>query len=156
VLDTGGLIPTFEVVDQRGATVTDADLRGRPAVVFFYPRADTPGCTKESCAFRDARPSFDALGVRVVGVSGDKVAAQAKFDQKYGLTLDLLADPEHRILEPWGVWAEKKLYGKVSMGIVRTTFLIDAAGVVRHVWRGVKVDGHVDQVLARATELFGA
>lgn len=155
MLDVGDVIPAFSVTDQHGRPFTDADLRGRPAVVFFYPRADTPGCTKESCAFRDARPAFDALGVRVIGVSGDKAAAQLRFDAKYGLSLDLLADPDHALLEPWGVWAEKKMYGRTSMGVARTTFLLDAQGVVAHVWRSVKVDGHVDQVLDRARSLVG-
>ena len=155
MIEAGATIAEFELQNDQGETVRWSQFRGKPVVVFFYPRADTPGCTREACAFRDLRGEFEARGVNVLGVSGDKVAAQAKFRDKYSLTIPLLADPEHRIIEPWGVWKEKTMYGKKSMGIQRSTFVFDANGVLRHVWPNVKVDGHADAVLSKVTELFG-
>jgi peroxiredoxin Q/BCP len=155
MIEPGATVEEFELHDDHGEVVRWSQFRGKPIVVFFYPRADTPGCTKEACAFRDLRAEFDARGVEVIGASGDKIPSQAKFREKYGLTVRLLADPEHRILEPWGVWKEKTLYGKKSMGIQRSTFIFDSSGVLRHVWPNVKVDGHADAVLKKVTELFG-
>jgi peroxiredoxin Q/BCP len=155
MLTTGDLPGEFTLQDQDGREVAWSSFRGRPVVVFFYPKADTPGCTKEACAFRDLRTAFEALGVAVVGVSADTSKRQASFDRKHRLGLPLLADPEHAILEPWGVWAEKKNYGKVYMGIVRSTFLFDADGRVVRAWPSVKVDGHVDQVLEAARSFVG-
>ena len=148
MLDVGDVPADFELQDQAGNPVRWADHRGRPVVVFFYPRADTPGCTKEACAFRDLSAAFAAKGAAVLGVSGDTVKKQASFHAKYGLTYPLLADPERKILEAWGVYGEKKMYGKPVMGIVRSTFLFDADGRVSRRWSPVKVDGHVDAVLA--------
>jgi peroxiredoxin Q/BCP len=153
MLATGLPAPGFTLHDHAGAPVSWEDFRGHPVVVFFYPKADTPGCTREACAFRDLTPEFTALGVKIVGISADPVKRQAGFQRKYDLTMPLLADPDHAVLEPWGVWAEKVLYGKKSMGIVRTTFLFDAAGVLRHAWPKVKVDGHAEAVLERARAL---
>lgn len=153
LIAVGATPADFALVDHTGATVRLADLRGKPLVVFMYPKADTPGCTKEACAFRDLAAEFERRGARVVGLSADAVKSQAKFVQKYGLTMPLLADPDKAVLVPWGVWGEKKNYGKTYEGIVRTTVLMDAAGVVRHVWSPVKVDGHADAVLARLDEL---
>jgi thioredoxin-dependent peroxiredoxin len=149
MIGVGDVPADFTLNDHTGAAVSWSSFRGRPVVVFFYPRADTPGCTKEACAFRDLRAEFDGAGAAVVGVSGDTVKKQGAFVDKYGLGLTLLADPDHVILEPWGVYGEKKMYGKVTKGIVRTTVLFDAEGRVAHVWSPVKVDGHVDAVLAR-------
>lgn len=148
VIDVGDVPADFELQDQEGRTVRWAQYRGRPVVVFFYPRADTPGCTKEACAFRDLGAAFAAKGAAVLGVSGDTVKRQAAFHAKYALNLTLLADPEKRILVPWGVYGEKKMYGKPVMGIVRSTFLFDAEGKVVRRWSPVRVDGHVDAVLA--------
>lgn len=153
MLAVGETVPDFTLPDQNGTPVSWASYRGKPVVVFFYPKADTPGCTKEACAFRDLREEFAAAGAAVVGVSADSPKRQGSFDTKYGLNLTLLSDPDHRILEPWGVWADKTLYGKTSKGIVRTTVLFDAEGRVAEIWSKVKVDGHVDKVLARVREL---
>jgi thioredoxin-dependent peroxiredoxin len=149
MIAVGDVPADFTLNDHTGAAVPWSSFRGRPVVFFFYPRADTPGCTKEACAFRDLRAEFDRAGAAVVGVSGDTVKKQAAFVDKYGLGLTLLADPERVVLEPWGVYGDKKMYGKVTKGIVRTTVLFDAEGRVAHVWSPVKVDGHVDAVLAR-------
>jgi peroxiredoxin Q/BCP len=150
MLDVGDHPAEFELGDQEGRPVRWSSLRGRKVVFFFYPKADTPGCTKEACAFRDLKGEFDALGVAVYGVSADSTKRQASFDTKYGLGLPLLADPERSILEPWGVYGEKKLYGKPVKGIIRSTFLFDEEGRVVRRWSPVKVDGHADAVLAAA------
>lgn len=148
MLDVGDVPADFELQDQDGNTVRWADYRGKPVVVFFYPKADTPGCTKEACAFRDLSAAFAAKGVAVVGVSADSVKRQSSFRAKYGLTATLLADPDKKILGPWGVYGEKKMYGKPVQGIIRSTFLFDATGAVTRRWSPVKVDGHAEAVLA--------
>lgn len=153
MLAVGELVSDFSLPDQSGAPTSWASYRGKPVVVFFYPKADTPGCTKEACAFRDLRGEFEGAGAAVIGISGDSTRRQAAFADKYGLNLTLLSDPEHEVIEPWGVWADKKLYGKTSKGIVRTTVLFDAQGRVAHVWSPVRVEGHVDKVLERVREL---
>ncbi|MEQ1508414.1 MAG: thioredoxin-dependent thiol peroxidase [Myxococcota bacterium] len=149
MLSVGETVAEFTLPDQAGQAVTWSSLRGTPVVVFFYPKADTPGCTKEACAFRDLSAEFAAAGARVIGISADPPKRQKAFDDKYTLGMPLLSDPDHAVLAPWGVWGEKKMYGKTVHGIVRTTVLFDADGRVAHVWSPVKVDGHVDQVLAR-------
>ncbi|MCB9679163.1 MAG: thioredoxin-dependent thiol peroxidase [Alphaproteobacteria bacterium] len=156
MLTVGQTVDDFTLQDAAGNPVQWSALRGHPVVVFFYPKADTPGCTTEACAFRDLGAEFAALGVAVYGASADSVKRQAGFTAKYGLTMPLLADPEHVVLEPWGVWAEKKNYGKTYMGIKRTTFLFDADGKVAQVWENVKVKGHAEKVLDAARELVGA
>jgi peroxiredoxin Q/BCP len=128
----GAAAPGFSLPDQSGETRTLEDFRGRKVLVYFYPRADTPGCTQQSCLLRDIAGSIGDTAI--VGVSPDTPAKQAKFDAKYGLGFPLLADTEHTMAEAYGVWAEKKLYGKVSMGIVRSAFLIDEDGTVAHAW----------------------
>ena len=153
MLAVGDTVEDFALSDQHGNTVRWSDLRGKPIVVFFYPKADTPGCTKEACAFRDLQGDFEAAGARVIGVSADPPKRQAAFDAKYGLGLPLLADPDHVVLEPWGVWGDKKMYGRTTKGVVRTTVLFDAEGRVALVWSPVKVDGHVDRVLERLRAL---
>ncbi len=145
----------FELLDQTGEAVAFDDLVGEPFVLFFYPKASTPGCTTEACAFRDLKEPFDALGVAVYGVSADTVKRQLNFATKYELNMPLLSDPEHTILEPWGVWAEKKNYGKTYMGIVRSTVLFDRKGAVAYVWWKVRVKGHAEAVLDKARELLG-
>lgn len=147
MLAVGDTVDDFNLLDQNGETVQWSALRGTPVVVFFYPRANTPGCTKEACAFRDLQAEFEAAGATVIGVSGDSVKAQSNFTNKHDLNMPLLSDPDHVILEPWGVWGEKKMYGKTSMGIIRSTFWFDADGVVQQVWSPVRVKGHVDAVL---------
>src|SRR5688572_10693190 len=111
MLEVGATVDDFTLDDDQGNPVSWSSFRGRPVVVFFYPKASTPGCTKEACAFRDLRSECDERGVRVIGMSGDSVKAQAKFRDAYGLTMPLLGDPKHVVLEPWGVWGEKKMYG---------------------------------------------
>ena len=147
MIDAGSTAPDFTLDDQNGAEVTLSTLRGRPVVLYFYPKDDTPGCTKEACAFRDARVAYEQAGASVVGVSPDSVAAHRKFAEKYGLPFTLLADVGKDVSQRYGVWQEKTLYGKTSLGVVRTTFVIDADGVVRRVFPKVKVDGHADAVL---------
>lgn len=153
MLDVGGAPEPFSLPDQEGQQVDWASLRGAPVVFFFYPKADTPGCTQEACDFRDLRAELAAVGARVFGVSADTVRKQKGFHTKHGLGVPLLSDPERVILGPWGVWGEKKLYGKVYEGIRRSTFLFDAEGRVARVWRDVKVKGHADEVLAAARAL---
>ncbi|TNE87139.1 MAG: thioredoxin-dependent thiol peroxidase [Deltaproteobacteria bacterium] len=154
MLEVGDSPADFTLTDDRGNEVVWSELRGQPVVVFFYPKASTPGCTKEACAFRDLGAEFAARGVKVFGASADTVKRQSNFRDKYELTMPLLADEDHVILEPWGVWAEKKNYGKTYMGIVRSTFVFDAQGVLAHKWTNVRVNGHADKVLAKVDELF--
>jgi peroxiredoxin Q/BCP len=135
--------------------VTLAQFRCAPVVLYFYPKDDTPGCTREACAFRDARAAYEAAGAKVIGVSPDSPASHKKFAAKYELPFTLLADPEKTACQSYGVWKEKNMYGKKSMGVERTTFLIDGAGIVRKVFPRVKVDGHSDQVLDVLKSLQG-
>lgn len=125
-------------------------LKGKSVVLFFFPKADTPGCTRESCEFRDLEPKFAKKNAAIVGISPDKAEAQAKFATKYGLPYTFVPDPDNSIAEAYGVWKEKKNYGKTYMGIVRSTFLFDAEGRVVRAWSPVRVDGHVDDVLEAA------
>lgn len=150
MLRVGDPLPEFSLERENGEVVTTASLRGRPVVLFAYPRADTPGCTKEACAFRDLAAEFAALGVQVYGISGDTVKKQASFNSKYGLGLPLLADTQQTLLEACGVIGEKKMYGKVSRGIIRSTLLFGADGLLVRLWSPVKVDGHADEVLDAA------
>jgi peroxiredoxin Q/BCP len=147
VVETGQPAPDFTLPDQNGQEVTLSQLRGTPVVLYFYPRDDTPGCTTEACAFRDARRDYEAAGARVLGVSPDDVKSHQNFAGKYRLPFTLLADTEKKVCKRYGVWQEKNMYGKKTMGVVRSTFVIDAGGVVRHVFPRVKVDGHSDAVL---------
>jgi peroxiredoxin Q/BCP len=152
-VEEGQRAPELGLRDDRGNEVRLADLRGRPVVLYFYPKDDTPGCTREACAFRDRRADLARRGAAVLGVSPDDVASHAAFRDKYALDFPLLADPEHRVAEAYGAWGEKTSYGRTSVGIRRSTFLIDAEGVVRKVWRRVEVDGHDEQVLAALDSL---
>lgn len=139
--------PDFTLLDQNGIEFTLSELKGTPVVLYFYPKDDTPGCTREACAFRDARSDYEAVGARVVGVSPDGVETHKKFETKYELPFTLLADPDHQVCELYGVWQEKNNYGKKSMGVVRSTFVIDADRIVRKFYPRVKVDGHSDKIL---------
>jgi peroxiredoxin Q/BCP len=125
--------PDFTLPDQDGNPVTLSELRGQPIVLYFYPKADTPGCTTQACGIRDHRADYERTGARVIGVSPDTVAAQRKFAEKYDLDFTLLADEDHSVAELYGVWGDKKMYGKTYMGVRRSTFLIDPEGVVAHV-----------------------
>jgi len=153
MLSEGSPAPDFELANDKGERVKLSDFRGKPVVLYFYPKDDTPGCTTEACEFRDAYDVFRERGAEVLGVSPDDVTSHEKFKTKYELPFTLLADPDHAVAEKYGAWGEKTLYGKKSMGIIRSTFLIDKAGVVRKVWPKVKVDGHDEAVLAALKEL---
>ena len=130
-------------------------MAGTPVVLYFYPKDDTPGCTKEACAFRDRRAEMEKLGAKVFGISADPVESHVKFRDKYHLNFQLLADTDHKVAEKYGAWREKNMYGKTKMGIQRSTYLIDAAGKVASVWKSVKVDGHDEQVIEALKELQG-
>ncbi len=150
--DVGDKAPAFSLEDQSGKTVKLSDFKGKTVVLYFYPKDDTPGCTREACAFRDEHSALLKAGAVVLGVSPDSEASHAKFAGKYKLPFPLLADPGHTVSEKYGAWGEKTLYGRKFMGITRSTFLIDGAGKVARVWPRVKVDGHVDQVLEAIRE----
>lgn len=145
--EVGKAAPAFTLLDDQGQKVKLSDFKGRPVVLYFYPKDDTPGCTKEACNFRDQKDSLTELGAVVLGISPDDVASHVKFRDKYELNFPLLADAEHKVAEKYGAWREKNMYGKKSMGIQRSTFLIDARGKIAKVWQRVKVDGHDAQVL---------
>jgi peroxiredoxin Q/BCP len=149
----GDPAPDFELTDHAGNRLSSADLAGSPYVLYFYPKDDTPGCTAQACGFRDSAGAFDTIGARVIGVSPDPVASHQRFRAKYGLAFSLLSDEEKRLATAYGVWGMKKNYGREYMGVVRSTFLIDASGVIRNAWRGVRVKGHVDEVQAAARAL---
>ncbi|TMV06431.1 thioredoxin-dependent thiol peroxidase [Ruegeria sediminis] len=141
------LAPEFTLPRDGGGEVTLSDLRGRAVVLFFYPRDDTPGCTKESIGFSERLAAFSEAGAEVFGISRDSVAKHDKFVAKHGLTTPLLSDEGSTVCEDYGVWVEKNMYGKKYKGIERTTFLIDAEGRINRIWHKVKVPGHVDEVL---------
>ena len=147
-LEEGQQAPDFELASDAGERVRLSDLRGKPVVLYFYPRDDTPGCTKEACAFRDAYGEFEERGAVLLGVSPDDEASHARFREKYSLPFALLADPEHEAAEAYGVWREKKNYGKTYWGVHRSTFVIGADGTIVRAMYGVKPDGHPEQVLA--------
>jgi thioredoxin-dependent peroxiredoxin len=147
VVEEGALAPDFELTSDEGETVTLSALRGKPVVLYFYPKDDTPGCTTEACEFRDAYDRFRDQGVEILGVSPDTEASHQKFKSKYELPFTLLADPEHEAAEAYGVWKEKKNYGKTYMGVERSTFIIDAGGKVAKAMRGIRPAGHAAQVL---------
>ena len=147
LVDPGKKAPVFSLKDQEGKPRRLADYAGRPVVLYFYPKDDTPGCTKEACAFRDNLPRFKGSKAVVLGVSILDEASKARFAGKYGLPFPLLADPDHAVAEQFGVWQKKSRYGRTYMGIARTTYLIGPDGKVAKRWDNVKVDGHAEAVL---------
>jgi peroxiredoxin Q/BCP len=151
-VDVGDKAPDFKMTTDIG-DVSLKSLKGRNVVLYFYPKDDTPGCTKEACGFQDALPNFSKIDAEIVGVSKDSPTRHQNFKKKYGLKFKLASDEDGAVCERYGVWKEKKNYGRSYMGIERSTFLIDGKGVIRQVWRKVKVDGHVDEVLAAAKAL---
>jgi thioredoxin-dependent peroxiredoxin len=147
MVEEGKPAPDFELTTDSGERVKLSDFRGRPVVLYFYPKDDTPGCTKEACGFRDAHSEFEQRGAVVLGVSPDDEASHARFKEKYSLPFTLLADPEHKTAENYGVWGEKNFGGRKYMGIKRSTFVINAEGNVAKVMHNVKPDGHPAKVL---------
>jgi peroxiredoxin Q/BCP len=154
-LETGDRAPAFSLPDQDGAKVALKDFAGAPLVVYFYPADDTPGCTKEACQFNDNLRAFDRAGVAVVGISPDGAASHRAFRSKFGLRFPLLSDEKHAVMERYGAWGEKTLYGRKTVGVIRSTFLIDAKGKVARAWYGVRADGHAAKVLEEAAALAG-
>ena len=152
-IEPGRRAPAFTLTADDGTKVRLADQKGSPVVLYFYPKDDTPGCTREACAFRDQQAKLKKLGAKVFGVSPDGVESHVKFRGKYRLNFPLLADVGHKVAEKYGAWREKNMYGKKSMGIQRSTYLIDADGKVAQLWKRVKVDGHDEKVLAALAEL---
>lgn len=151
--EEGSKAPAFTLMSDAGKKVKLSELKGSPVVLYFYPKNDTPGCTKEACAFRDRHEELTKLGAKVLGVSPDDVGSHGKFRDKYELNFPLLADTDHQVAEKYGAWREKNMYGKKSMGIQRSTFLIDANGKIAKVWKRVQVAGHDQQVLEALQEL---
>lgn len=145
-LEEGDQAPDFTIADDGGARVSLSDFRGQTVVLYFYPKDDTPGCTSEACGFRDSIKAFETIGARVLGLSKDGIEKHRKFKEKYDLNFPLLSDEDGAVCEAYGTWVEKSMYGRKYMGIDRATFLIDEAGVIRKIWRKVKVTGHVDAV----------
>jgi peroxiredoxin Q/BCP len=153
MIEEGQEAPDFTLPDQDGSDVTLSDLRGAPVVLYFYPRADTPGCTTQACGVRDNRAGYAAAGAVVLGVSPDPVAKVKKFHDKHGLGFTLLADEDHAVCELYGTWAEKSMYGKKYWGSTRSTFVIDPGGTVARVFPKVSPKTHDEQVLAALAEL---
>ena len=147
MLEVGMKAPNFTLSDKDGNTVSLSDFAGKTVVLYFYPRDNTPGCTRQACAFAGAYEEFKALDVVVIGISKDSVASHVKFAEKYNLPFILLSDPERQAIEGFGVWQEKKNYGKVSMGVVRSTFVIDGNGVIEKVMPKVKPDTNAAEIL---------
>jgi len=152
-LATGARAPAFRLPRDGGESVSLSDFAGDKLVVFFYPRANTPGCTREAIDFTRLRSEFAAAGTAVIGVSADSIKSQESFRNKHQLAIPLISDERHTMLEAYGAWGEKSLYGRKFMGIIRTTVLIGADGRIARVWRNVRVDGHADDVLAAARAL---
>lgn len=151
-LEPGDKAPSFRLPDQDGNKVSLGDFKGEKVVVYFYPKDDTPGCTKEACQFNDNLRAFSRSGATVLGISPDGAESHRRFREKYGLALTLLSDPDHKVMESYGAWGEKSLYGKKSMGVIRSTFVVDEKGKVAKTWYSVKADGHAEKVLAALGE----
>jgi thioredoxin-dependent peroxiredoxin len=151
-LASGQTAPEFELKDQHGNSVKLADWRGRKVLLYFYPKADTPGCTRQACSIREARQDLAGLGLAVVGISRDEPARQQKFDSKYALAFPLLSDPDHAVAAAYGVWGEKTMYGKKTEGITRSSFLIDEQGRIIQAWYGVKPEDTVPKAVKALQE----
>ena len=153
IVGEGDKAPDFEMPAIGGRTVSLAGLKGKPFVLYFYPKADTPGCTKEACAFQEALPQLGGIGIDVIGVSPDKIKPIEKFADKYKLTFPLASDESHAVAETYGTWVEKSMYGRHYMGMERSTFLVGSDGKIAKVWRKVSVTGHAAAVLKAAQAL---
>jgi len=152
-LNVGDKAPSFKLKNQDAKTISLSDFKGKPVVLYFYPKDDTSGCTKEACNFRDEFPKFGKMKAEIIGVSADSVESHKKFAQKYKLPFNLLSDEKKEILEKYGVWQEKSMYGRKYMGIVRTTVIIDSSGKIRNIFPKVKVDNHNQEVMEALKEL---
>lgn len=148
MLEVGDKAPEFTLKDDQGADVSLKDFKGKTVVLYFYPKDDTPGCTKEACDFRDNIKKFTKKNAAIVGVSPDETKAHVKFKTKYDLPFSLLSDPEKKMLQAYGVWKEKSMYGRKYMGVERTTFVIDGKGVITRIYPKVSVTGHIDIILS--------
>jgi peroxiredoxin Q/BCP len=152
-LAEGKKAPAFKMAASGGQEVSSAGLKGKPYLLYFYPKADTPGCTKQACGVQEALPQLGKLGLTVIGVSPDAMPPIEKFAKKYGLEFPLASDPEHKTAEAYGVWVEKSMYGKKYMGMERSSFLVGADGKIVKIWRKVKPEAHAGEVLAAAQTL---
>jgi len=152
-VNVGDKAPSFTLPADGGGKVSLKDFKGKTVVLYFYPKDDTSGCTAEACAFRDALPDFSKVDAEIIGISRDPVKSHDKFKAKYDLPFPLASDEDGKVCEAYGTWVEKSMYGRKYMGIERSTFLIDGKGVIRNVWRKVKVPGHADEVLKAAEAL---
>jgi peroxiredoxin Q/BCP len=148
MLEIGDQAPNFTLKNEAGEDVTLSSFRGKPVIMYWYPRDDTPGCTTEACSFRDAYGEFRQAGAVVLGVSTDDVGSHAKFKSKYNLPFTLLSDPGHQVADQYGVWGKKKFMGREFEGVQRVTYLIDEQGIVKQVWPKVNPEGHADEILA--------
>ena len=146
-LEAGAKAPSFSLPDQDGTKVSLSQFAGKRVIVYFYPKDDTPGCTAEACQFNDNLAAFERADVPVLGISPDKAESHQKFRTKYGLDFALLSDPDHKVMERYGAWGEKTMYGRTTTGVIRSTFLIDEKGKVARSWYNVKADGHAAKVL---------
>ena len=155
MLTVGEKAPEFTLQDKDGNTVSLSDFAGKKVVVYFYPKDNTPGCTRQACAFAGLYGEFQKKGVEVIGISRDSVASHGRFAQKHSLPFLLLSDPELQAIQAYGVWQEKKLYGKVTMGVVRTTYLVDGSGRIEKVWAKAKPDTNAAEILAYLREIEG-
>ena len=147
MLEVGQIVPDFSLYNQDEKKISLKDYLGKNVVLYFYPKDDTSGCTKEACSFRDNMPKFSKVGAVILGISPDSFKSHKKFSEKYKLPFDLLADEEKKIIEQYGVWKEKSMYGRKYMGVVRTTFIIDKKGKLKKIFDKVKVEGHENEVL---------
>jgi peroxiredoxin Q/BCP len=154
-IEKGQNAPDFSLTADDGTKIKLSALKGNPIVLYFYPQDDTPGCTKEACAFRDRSRDLQKMGAQVFGVSPDSIDSHRLFRDKFNLNFPLLSDPEHQVAEKYGAWREKNMYGKKSMGIQRSTYLIDQQGKVAKVWKAVQVDGHDEHVIAALNAISG-
>lgn len=153
-IDVGDLAPDFSLPDADGAEVTLSGLRGQPVLIYFYPQDETPGCTTQAQGIRDEWPAFQARGVQVLGISPDSAESHAAFRRNHDLPHTLLADPDHRVMERYGAWGEKTLYGRTSIGVIRSSVLLDAEGRVVKVWRKAQAKSHAERVLKAVDELL--
>ena len=156
MIDIGEKAPDFTLPDHTGGSTGLSGMEGDWVVLYFYPRDDTPGCTTEACEFTEGIEQFRAVNAQVVGVSPDTVASHQKFAQKYDLDVKLLSDPDRKVLKAYGAWGEKKMYGRVTQGVIRSTFLIDPQGRVAHHWKNVKAAGHAEKVRQKLEEIQNA